>query len=340
MTTIKDIAREAGVSVSTVSRVIAGHPDVSVRTAELVRGVITKYHFTVNRNARNLKQSETTTILVVIKGRRNVLFASMLEHVQAAVMPTGFTVTTQYVDEDANEVLEAERLVPEIKPRGVVFLGGNADNVTNNALRIGEPCPAVVLTNTVAKAGKPFISSVTTDDRRSAREAARYLIDRGHRNIGVIGGDPLCSPISNQRQQGVLDALRESGIELNTATHCVETRFSLEAGYEAAESLVKTAQGITAIYAMSDMMALGAMRALYDQGLRVPDDISLIGHDGVDLVTYVIPKLVTIRQPQQQMAFRAIEILVDHIHGMSTPIEEFLEAEIVAGESVRTLVGR
>ena len=336
MTTIKDIAREAGCSISTVSRVLAGHPDVSPATAARVQEVVDRRDFSVNQNARNLKRIVTMTVLVVVKGRRNVLFASMLEYVQACVTATGHTVITQYIDEDANEIAEAEKLIPQIKPRGVVFLGGDAGHVLTHARRIGQECPAVVLTNSVAAAGRPAISSVTTHDRQAARTAVEYLIDRGHTRIGVIGGDPASSTISLHRQEGVLAAVADHGIDFDVTRQYAATRYSLKCGYDAAISLLDTVEGLSAIYAMSDIMALGAMRALYDCGRGVPE-ISLIGHDGIDLTSYIVPKLVTIRQPQELMASRGVEILMAHIGGDPTPVEEFVDVDIVPGESVREI---
>jgi len=337
VTTIRDIAKESGFSVSTVSRVLAGHPDVSRSTAIAIQEVIDKRHFSVNRNARNLKQAETMTVLVVVKGRHNVLFASMLEHVQTAVVATGFTVVTQYIDEDANEMAEAERLIPELKPRGVVFLGGDADNVRSHARRIGEDCPAVVLTNSVAGVSRPGVSSVTTDDRLAAKMAAEYLLGQGHRAIGVIGGNPEASTISRLRQSGVIEAMGEHGVGFDVGSQYAETRYSLKSGYEAALSLIDSAPGTTAIYAMSDIMALGTIRALYDRGLAVPKDVSLVGHDGIELASYMVPKLVTIRQPQELIASRGVEILMAHIAGDLTPVNELVDVDIIPGESVRTL---
>jgi LacI family transcriptional regulator len=337
VTTIKDIAREAGVSVSTVSRVLAKHPDVSARTERAVQEVIDRYHFAINRNARNLKQSETTTILVMVKGRYNMLFASMLEYIQDAVTKTGFTTVIQFLDEDDDEVEEAERLVPEIKPKGVVFLGGDPDHMETSTRRIGHDCPAVVLTNTVTPVGQLTISSVTTDDRQSAARAIDYLVSKGHRRIGVIGGDPANSTISAHRRQGVIEAMSAHQVEFDANSHYVGARFSLACGYDAVGTLLDSYPELTAIYAMSDIMALGAIRGLYDRGLTVPKDVSVIGHDGIALAAYIVPKLVTIRQPQEEMVDQGIAILMNHIKGDPTPVEQLVPADIIDGESVRAL---
>ena len=336
VTTIKDIAREAGFSVSTVSRVIAGHPDVSAATATAVQAVIDRRHFMVNRNAANLKRLESKTILVVAKGRHNLLFASMLEYVQAKVQATGYTVATWYIDEDANEVAEAERLVSEVKPKGIVFLGGESENVASSANRVGPDCPAVVLTNSVAAAGRLGVSSVTTNDRAAGRLAVEHLLTRGHTRIGVIGGNPETSLISRNRQHGVMDALDTAGLPFDPRWY-VATHYSLQSGYTAAGRLIDDAPNITAIYAMSDIMAIGVLQALHERSVGVPDDISLIGHDGIELASYVVPRLVTIRQPQELIATRGVNILMNHIDGNLTPVEQFEDVSIVAGESVRTL---
>jgi len=336
MTTIRDIAKESGVSVSTVSRVLAGHPDVSPSTAAVVHAVIERHHFHVNRNASNLKRGNTSSILVIVKGRYNMLFAAMMEHLQAGVAATGHTVIAQYIDEDDNEVALAERWVGEIKPCGVVFLGADASHMGQSHL-LGEKCPAVVLTNSLDVLVRPAISYVTTNDRAAAGSAIEYLLDNGHRRIGVIGGQPAQSAMSAHRQRGVVDAMAKRGVEFDLATQYIPTRFSLESGYLAAQRLLELVPDITAVYAMGDIMALGAIRGLYERGLKVPDDISLIGHDGIEPASYVVPKLTTVRQPREAIVTRGIEILMRHIGGDPTPVAEALDVEIVNGESVRCL---
>ena len=336
MTTIRDIAQEAGVSVSTVSRVLAGHPDVRTATAEAVRAVIERHHFHVNRNARNLKRGDTMSVLAVVKGRYNMLFAAMMEHVQAAVTASGHTVIAQYIDEDADEVAEAERWVAEVKPCGVVFLGADARHFEQAHL-LGEHCPAVVLTNSLDGLARPAISCVTTDDRAAARAAVEHLLGNGHRRIGVIGGQPVQSSISAHRQAGVIDAMAAGGVAFDLATHYFATRFSLASGYRAAQHLLESAPDVTAIYAMGDIMAMGAIRGLYDRGLKVPGDISVIGHDGIEAGFYVVPKLTTVRQPRETLVTRGVEILTRHLDGDPTPVAETLDVEILEGESVRDL---
>lgn len=339
MTTIRDIAREAGFSVSTVSRVLAGHRDVARDTAEQVQAVIDRHGFSVNRNARRLKQTDSNTIVVVVKGRRNLLFASMLELVQAGVTGLGRSVASLYLDEDDDEVAAAEHLAGEVKPRGVVFLGADAAHFTATTGRIGRDCPAIVLTNSMAGLTDLAVSSVSTDDRLAGSLAVDYLLDQGHRSIGVIGGDPVVSTISRRRLDGVDQALDQAGSRLDRSTGYVATHFSLECGYDGALRLLDRRPGLTAIYAMGDILALGVVRALYDRGLTVPGDVSVVGHDGTTFAAYAVPKLTTVRQPQTELVERAIDRLRANLAGDLEPVHDVLPVELVIGESVRALRG-
>ena len=330
MATIRDIAREAGVSVSTVSRVLTGRPDVSARTSERVRAVVDRHRFEANRNAQYLKQVDTSTIAVIVKGRSNVLFAAMLELVQAAVLDAGLRTAVRYIDEDADEVAEAERVVPQLKPRGVVLFGGDAEHFAAVGRRVGVEIPAVVLTNRATSPAHPLLSSVSTDDEASGRAAVAHLIARGHRAIGVVAGNPEASAISRHRLAGAQAGLAEAGLRLDGRVSIA--RYSLTAGFRATRELLDRAPEITALYAMSDLMALGAIRALADLGRRVPDDISVIGHDGVELGSFTVPRLTTIRQPQEEMVREGLRPLLD---GTGRGVCVTLPVELVPGESVR-----
>jgi len=337
MTTIRDIAREAGCSVSTVSRVLAGHRDVSRATAARVQTVIDQHHFTVNRNARQLKQTGSNTILVVVKGRRNLLFASMLELVQAGVTALGRAVANLYLDEDEDEVAAAEQVAGEIKAQAVVFLGADAAHFGADSGQIGRDIPAVVLTNSMAELNGLAVSSVSTDDRVAGALAVGHLLEQGHRRIGVIGGEPGLSAISRHRLEGAESAFSAADVSFDRASAYVATHYSPDCGYTGALQLLDHCDGLTAIYAMADILALGAVRALYDRGLTVPADVSVIGHDGTAFAAYAVPKLTTVRQPQTELVDRAIELLRANLAGDLDPVHDVLDVELVTGESVRAI---
>jgi LacI family transcriptional regulator len=243
----------------------------------------------------------------------------------------------QYLDEDENEVAAAESLVTDVRPSGLLFLGGNVDKFRAYASRLGETFPAVVLTNSMAGLDKPAISSVTTDDHAAAKLAVSHLVANGHTQIGIIGGNPEVSTTSRLRLEGAMEALAARNLDFDRALQLVPTRYALDCGYDAAQQLIARCPDLTAIYAMSDNLAIGALRAFADFSIPVPDRISLIGHDGIELASYTTPRLVTIRQPQAELAARGTQLLLRHIEGDHTPSYETTSVELVPGESVRAV---
>ena len=186
--TIKDIARESGYAVGTVSRVLNNHPDVSEKARERILAVVAKNGYTQNANAKNLKQSVNRSLLVLVKGVRNELFAALVEQLQGLVNNTPYTLLVDYFDEDTDEVQRAITLCAEKKPRGILFLGGNADNFKRSFGRI--TLPAVLVTSTAEGLDYQNLSSVTTDDFEASVQAVRVLLEHGHRHIAIIGGGP------------------------------------------------------------------------------------------------------------------------------------------------------
>ena len=198
--TIKDIARESGYAVGTVSRVLNNHPDVSEKARERILAVVAKNGYTQNANAKNLKQSVNRSLLVLVKGVRNELFAALVEQLQGLVNNTPYTLLVDYFDEDTDEVQRAITLCAEKKPQGILFLGGNADNFKRSFGRI--TLPAVLVTSPAEGLDYPNLSSVTTDDFEASVQAVRVLLEYGHRHIAIIGGRPSFSDVSGQRLPG------------------------------------------------------------------------------------------------------------------------------------------
>ena len=187
--TIKDIAKESGYAVGTVSRVLNNHPDVSEQARKRILAVVEKNGYIQNTNAKNLKQMVNRSILVLVKGTRNELFAALVEKLQGLLNNSPYTLLADYFDEDTDEVLRAITLCAEKKPQGILFLGGNADNFRQSFGRIA--LPAVLVTSPAEGLEFPNLSSVTTDDFEASVQAVQVLLDRGHRHIAIIGFDGL-----------------------------------------------------------------------------------------------------------------------------------------------------
>ncbi len=331
--TIKDIARESGYSIGTVSRVLNNRPGVSQAAKEAVTQVVDKHHFQLNNNAKYLKQQSSAGIAVIIKGTQNMLFSALVEPMQALIEKNGYVCIMYYIGEDDNEVEQAYRICMERRPMGILFLGSNQEYFKDNFNRIEVPC--VLVTNSAAELRIKGLSSVSTDDREAARVAVEQLISMGHRDIGVLGGYLYLSNAMRYRYEGVKDAMLRRGIKFDFDRQYESSYFSISAGYSAMERLLDKMPEVTAVFAMSDVTAIGAIRAIHDRGLRVPEDISVMGYDGVDIGRYMVPRLTTIRQHREVIASRSVEILLDCIEGNSSTVYEVEPFHLVPGESVR-----
>lgn len=333
--TIKDIAKESGYSVSTVSRVLNNRKDVSPEAKKRIDEIVSAYNFVPNNNAKHLKQMVTKTILVLVKGNSNMLFASIVEEIQKNIEKTEYTVSVSYVDEDENEVEQAIALIRERKPLGILFLGGNPEFFEEKFGDILISC--VLVTNQGKGINFPNLSSVATDDVQAAMCAVDFLIEQGHKNIGILGGDINLSHTSRQRLQGCRMSFEKHGFVVKPEECYEKARYSFESAYEAMNRLLDRSLNITAVFAMSDVMAIGAIRAIRDRNLSVPEDISIIGFDGTALADYYNPKLTTIKQQYKVLAVRSVEILLGAIDLKRPAVHEVVPFELVNGESVKQL---
>lgn len=311
--TIKDLAEKSGYSVATVSRVLNNHPNVSDKAREEINRLVKESGFQINTNAQQLKQ-HANSILVVVKGTSNEMFAEMIETIQAQIAKTSYPLYVDYMDEDSNEVLRAVQLCREKKPLGILFLGGNSQNFIRDFEKIEIPC--VLVSNDAS--GLPFdnLSSVSTDDRQAARCAIDSLIAMGHRKFVIVGGDREVSDTSRLRYEGCLQSFRKHGIAYDEELDYQDVRFSYQDGYNATQQLIANDRQFTALFAIADVMAIGAIRALHNNGLRVPKDVSVMGFDGLNLGSFLVPQLSTVIQSTRTMAQRSVEILIHQIeHG-------------------------
>lgn len=328
--TIKDLARETGYSVGTISRVLNNHPNVSEKARREITRAIAEFGFERNENAKNLKQLKNEGILVLVKGRKNELFASIIEQLQQHFDKTDYTLMLDYFDEQEDEVHRAVHLCSVKKPQGVLFLGGNSSNFLGgfSSIRV----PAVLLTDNAADLPFSNLSSVFTDDVAAADCAVSYLIEQGHRQIAVIGGDPRISDTSRMRLEGCVRAMLRHGIPAPAARE--SDLYSYEGGYRTTRRILESGAEITALFAMADVMAVGAIRALRDAGLRVPEDVSVCGFDGLPLGDYLLPQLTTVRQSVEELADRAARLLRDAIERRAPSRHEVVPFTFAKRESV------
>ena len=331
--TIKDIARGSGCSVSTISRVINDRPDVRPETKEHVLKGMREAGFTPNTNARQLKIQQSRSLVFVVKGTRNIFFSDFLVQLQRAATLYGYSGIVSYLDENANEIDAAQKILREIKPKGMIFLGGSVANFQQGFANI--TVPAVLTTLASDELDFPNLSMVGVDDRAAARTAVSHLIAQGHRKIAVLGG-PTTSYPSRMRRLGAQDAKEEAGLTYADRHYGLYNN-EYESANHAKNSQQARRAEITALFAMSDVIAFGAIRALVSAGFRVPEDISVIGFDGISMSRYCVPVMTTIVQPGEQIALQSIELLVRQIEHGAPAQKITLQPELQVGESVRAV---
>lgn len=312
--TIKDLARLSGYSLGTVSRVLNNQPNVSEKARTAILAIAKECGFELNESAQILKQQRSNAILIIVKGTANEMFAAMVEQLQSLFLQTSHPLFVVFIDEDENEVLRAVKFCRERKPMGVMFLGGTNKNFQQDFGKIHVP--AVVVTNDASTLPFENLSSVTTNDRQGAASAVDYLIRSGHRQIAVLGGDRTLSDTSAQRFAGCVDAFEKNAMQFDESLLYHTGRYSYEDGYSGMQAILRRTPQVTAVFAMADVIAIGAIRALIDAGLRVPDDLSIIGYDGLKIGSFYTPKLSTVSQSVELLARRSFSVLLDCVeHG-------------------------
>lgn len=332
--TIKDIAKESGYSVGTVSRTLNGSGSVSERARKRILEVVEKHNFELNTNARHLKKQSKDGIAIIIKGTNNMLFAALVEQLQGMIRLRGYTCMVYYIDEDDNEVEQAIRICQDRNPSGILFLGCYKEHFRKKFSSISVPC--VLVTSSAEDMGFEHLSSVGTDDTEAARYAVNHLVSHGHEKIGVLGGNMERSQAVFDRYQGILQAFEERGMEFRPDLQYESAHFSISEGYAAAKKLIRKMPDLTAIFAMADITAIGAIRAFTDAGYRVPADISVIGFDGLEIGAYLVPRLTTIHQNVSGIATKCVEILLYNMDNGISAIHEREPFYLVPGETVVT----
>lgn len=333
---IRDIARLSGYGVGTVSRVLNGHPNVSERARERVLAVVAEQGYEPNGNARYLKLQAKASIAVMVKGASNLLFADLLERIQARLEERGEECHAVYLGEDEDEVREALSYSRTMHPKGYLFLGG--DPACFKRGFSGIRVPSVLLTNSAAGFGFSNLSSFSTDDAAAAARVVDELVEAGHHRIGIIGGNREIGQVSQIRIQAAVDRLAHHGISFDFDRDYEPGHYTMDEGYQAAVRLLMRTSDITALFALSDVIAFGTLRAVCDMGRRVPDNISVAGFDGIELSQFCIPRLTTVRQDTARLAALGVDTLLASIENRATPpVHQHVPFTLYRRESVRRL---
>lgn len=302
---IRDVARVAGVSTATVSRALSQPDLVSAETRAAVLAAVAETGYRMNLAARNLRRKQTGSIVVLVPHLSNPFFSLILSGIAKVASEAGLNVLVA----DTREPDGADRQIAEYlynnRSDGLIVLDGNlTEAMFSGDDRKGRP-PVMFACEWLEDHDQP---AVTVDNHYGARLAVEHLIALGHRHIGHVAG-PSDNVLTRQRAGGFRDALAEAG--LPTVEHWfIQGDFTLRSGLAAAERWLALDDRPTAVFCFSDAMACGFISQLNRRGIRVPDDVSVVGFDDIDIAAHLIPPLTTIRQPRALIGETAAALLL------------------------------
>ncbi len=326
MVTIREVAKKAGVSTSTVSHVLNESRPVSASTTSRVRRAMEELQYKPNAVARSLRRKHTLTLGLIVPDSSNPFFAEMARGVEDYAFDQGYSV----IFGSSNGNLEREyaylQVLIEKQVEGLVFVSAGESSQNIKSLQ-SKNIPVVILDREFEGIRADYL---TSDNRWGGILATEHLISLGHRVIGCITG-PSAIASSTRRLLGYREAL-----EAHSISYCpdlvVEGDYTTTSGYEATKKfLAMGSQRPTAIFALNDMMAIGCLGAIYEAGLRVPEDIAVVGFDDILLASYTFPPLTTIHQQKYEMGRLAAELIIGYTRSGNhrEPQKHVLPVELV-----------
>ncbi len=305
--TITDVAREAGVSIKTVSRVINNEPNVSQKTKDKVKAAAQALEYRPNLAARGLASSKSYLIALLYDIPSPGYISGIQRGAIQACRDGGYHLIVEPVESGSADLLGIiESILGQLSVDGVILLSPLCDNADVVNLLARRNIAYVPVTPSAHHGDTPI---VRMENIRAAREMTEYLIDLGHRDIGFIEG-PAQYGSSALRFQGFREAMRNAGLELRPEW-IVKGNYTFKSGYDAAMRLLDTKPHPSAIFASNDDMAVGLISVMNQKGLSVPRDISVVGFDDTRIAECVYPRLTTVRQPIEDMGRKAAELLLD-----------------------------
>lgn len=337
--TIKDIARICGVGVSTVSRALNNHPDINPETRTKIMEVVDEYNFIPNNSARNLKITDSKTIAILVKGISNPFFMKMIKVMENEIQRKKYSLVLHHVDANEDEVDVAIELEKEKRLRGIIFLGGYFTHTKEKLERLQVPFVLSTITMTNGYMGN--YSSVAVDDVKESFKMVDYLCKLGHKRIATITASERDESIGKLRNKGYEMALEANHIPLDKKlVYCMEEAldsYTMENGYAVMKKLLESGDDFTAVYAISDTLAIGACKALIESGKRIPEDVSVAGFDGIDMSYFYSPAITTIQQPFEDMAEETVAVLFNVIRKKAEHQHKIFDAKLCVGGSTRKL---
>ena len=334
--TIKDIAVKCGVGVSTVSRALNNHPDINKETKERILKVVADSDFVPNNSARNLKRTDARAIAVLVKEIDDPFFSTMMQTMEIEIREKKYSFFIRHMTRGKDEIEEAAKLIEEKRLRGLIFLGGSFEDKHDRLKKL--KVPFVLCTSVLSKIPKGCIASwVAVNDYEASRKIVNYLCETGHERIAILASNKEDKNVGHLRMKGYIKALEEHRIPVRKEMICnlkkEDQAYSMENGYALMKEFLKRDSECTAVFAISDLMAIGAMRALREAGKRIPEDVSVAGFDGLGITEYMEPQVTTMVQPTGELAKEAVKMLFEMIESKKSCEGRFLPARLAVRRS-------
>lgn len=334
MATMKDIAKLAGVSTSTVSHVINKTRFVSEEISERVNNAAKELnYYAPSALARSLKVNRTKTIGMLVTTSTNPFFGEVVKGVERSCYHKGYSLILCNTEGDNERMRQSINTLLQKRVDGLILMCSSLEGERIDVFERYPDIPVVVM-----DWGPMLFTSDKIQDNslRGGYLAAKYLIDCGHTEIGCITG-PLIKHQAQMRYEGYKRAMKEAGLEFN-ANWIIESDFECEGGYQAFKKMAERGTLPSSIFVSNDMMAMGVINAANELGIKVPDDLSIIGYDDIHIAKFMSPSLTTIHQPKYRLGQAAVETLVRRLDDKSNEAQVVqLEPTLVVRNSVKLL---
>jgi LacI family repressor for deo operon, udp, cdd, tsx, nupC, and nupG len=326
-TTIRDVAARAGVSTATVSRALASPDLVRENTRARVVAAIEAIGYTPNIAARNLRARRTRLVLVVVPNISNHFFAEVLRGIDDELVASGYGMIIANLDNRPEREARYVDFAFAGQVDGVLLCGARVP-MANGRKMSDAGLPIATICIAIQGSGLPF---VMVDDIEASKRVVEHLYGLGHRRFGYVAG-PAGNMNEIGRRRGFMTTLKRLEVDPATAVYW-PGNFTLEAGVAAARAFLTSRDRPTAVFAVSDHMAIGFLKTVTAAGVRVPEDVSIVGFDGIDFSAFVTPTLTTIRQPRHEIGRTAARMLLDVMSGSKPPGGVHLHAPLVLRSS-------
>lgn len=327
MSNIRAVAKKAGVSIATVSRAFTNPEKVSKNSLKKVMDAVDAVGYRPNMMARNFRSAKAYAVVVLVPDFANLFYTKVIRAIQETAIQNGYNILLGETRDNERREAEYIRLVESRQADGVIQL---RPHTPDYKLLPNQHIPAVAA---CGASGTPYVS-VRMDHAAASLSIMNYLISMGHKRIGCIAGLED-NPHSIDRFEGYKQALADAGIEFDPEL-VFEGDFTMSSGHAGGEYFANMPDRPTAVFSMNDEMAVGAIKAFKEVGLKVPEDVSITGFDDLPFATYTDPALTTVRQPAEEMGKKAMQLLLQIMDGKEINQSEFiLKHDFVVRESVK-----